>query len=215
MNQRNNGFLANGHPNAEMLEAFSSGRLEEVQLKEIEDHLGECSACRQTLREVSENPDLFTDELVAAVRSTNHVTDAAAWRTPRTIGRFQIHEPIGQGGYGVVLAAYDPQLRRDVAIKIPRLGSFLTPELRERFLGEAQAAAALDHSNIVPVYEAGESDGVCFIASARCRGLNLAEWIKQTPHPVDCEISAQLVASLADAVHHAHSRGVLHRDLKP
>src|SRR5439155_8141059 len=73
----------------------------------------------------------------------------------------------------------------------------------------------LDHPNIVPVYEAGEVGPLCYIASAYCPGPTLSEWLKQRTEPVPFRSAASLIATLADAVHHAHSRGVLHRDLKP
>ncbi len=89
------------------------------------------------------------------------------------------------------------------------------PELRERFRNEATAAAGLDHPNIVPVYEAGEEGSVCFIASAYCPGITLAAWLRRRRGPVPHRMAATLVATLAEAVEHAHRRGVLHRDLKP
>ncbi len=77
------------------------------------------------------------------------------------------------------------------------------------------AAAGLDHPNIVPVYEAGEEGSVCFIASAYCPGMTLAAWLRRRSGPVPFRVAAALLATLADAVDHAHRRGVLHRDLKP
>jgi serine/threonine protein kinase len=133
----------------------------------------------------------------------------------RKVGRFRLLRQLGQGSYGIVFLAHDPVLQREVALKVPRLEAFLTPELRQRFLREAQAAARLEHPNIVPVHEAGESDGVCYIASAYCRGTTLAAWLKQQPSLIAPRLAAELVAALADAMQHAHDQGVLHRDLKP
>ena len=131
------------------------------------------------------------------------------------LGRFVIRRELGRGSFGIVYLAYDARLRREVALKVPRAEVFLTPELRARFRHEAMAAAGLDHPNIVPVYEAGEEGPVCFIASAYCPGITLAAWLRQRPRPVPYRTAASLVATLADAVEHAHRRGVLHRDLKP
>jgi hypothetical protein len=102
-----------------------------------------------------------------------------------------------------------------VALKVPRAEALVSPEARERFLREARAAAGLDHPNVVPVYEAGEVNSVCYIASAYCPGTTLAQWLKQRDEPVPAREAAALVAALADGVEHAHSRGVVHRDLKP
>jgi hypothetical protein len=98
---------------------------------------------------------------------------------------------------------------------VPRADALLSPEWRERFGREARAASALDHPNVVPVYEAGAAGPVCYIASAYCPGPTLAGWLKERSEPVPFRVAALLVAALADGVEHAHRRGVLHRDLKP
>jgi WD40 repeat protein len=131
------------------------------------------------------------------------------------LGRFQLRRELGQGAFGIVWLAHDPQLRRDVALKVPRLEALVSPAARERFLREARAAAGLDHPNVVPVFEAGEIGSVCYIASAYCPGSTLAHWLKQRSDPVPALEAALLVATLAEAVEHAHRRGVIHRDLKP
>ena len=221
------------HPSSEVLAEFASGLLDEARLNEIESHLDQCPSCCESLAALSQQQDRFVTELVSAARSDGlmdetpdhsqpssridgtRTRDDSRSKLPSTIGRFQVRERIGHGGFGIVLRADDPQLKREVAVKIPRLGSFMTSELRERFLREAQAAAALDHPNIVPIHEAGEADGICYIASGFCRGPNLAAWLKEQAQPVGIETALRLIADLAEAVEHAHSRGVLHRDLKP
>jgi Leucine-rich repeat (LRR) protein len=115
----------------------------------------------------------------------------------------------------VVFLAEDPTLQRLVALKVPRPAVLDDPDLRARFLTEARAAARLDHPNIVPVYEAGESGPLCWIASAYCPGTTLAQWLSEHPGPVAPRPAAALVALIADALQHAHERGIVHRDLKP
>jgi WD40 repeat protein len=131
------------------------------------------------------------------------------------LGRFVIVRELGQGTFGIVYLAHDPQLRRTVALKIPRSHVLADPQARVRFRREALAAAGLDHPNLVSVYEAGEADGTCYIAEAYCPGMNLAAWLKQRRELVPYDRAAALVATLADAVQQAHDRGVVHRDLKP
>ena len=134
---------------------------------------------------------------------------------PSQLGRYHIRRELGRGGFGVVFLAFDPELRREVALKVPRADVLLSPELHERFRREALAAGGLDHPNIVPVFEAGDAGATAYIAYAYCPGATLAEWLAGRTEPVPVAEAARLVATLADAVQHAHGRGVLHRDLKP
>jgi serine/threonine protein kinase len=136
-------------------------------------------------------------------------------KLPNPFGRFHIRRELGRGGFGVVFLAYDPLLARDVALKVPRPEVLATPDLRARFHREARAAAGLDHPNLVPVHEAGEVDSICYLVSAYCPGPTLSEWLKARKEPVPWREAAELLIALADAAHHAHERGLVHRDLKP
>ncbi len=131
------------------------------------------------------------------------------------LGKFEIVRELGRGGFAIVYLARDIRLRRDVALKIPRPDVLLSPEMRDRFAREARAAAALDHPNIVPVLEVGNDELQCWIAYAHCEGPTLTQWLASRDEPVHARDAAQLVAQLAEAVQHAHSRGILHRDIKP
>jgi len=131
------------------------------------------------------------------------------------IGRFELRRQLGKGGCGIVFLAYDPKLKREVAVKIPRPEMLASDDARRRLAREARAAAEFDHPNLVPVYETGEIGPVCYIATAYCPGQTLADWLDRQSFPVPARQAARLVAQLAEAIQHAHERGVLHRDLKP
>jgi eukaryotic-like serine/threonine-protein kinase len=132
------------------------------------------------------------------------------------LGRFEVLDHIGSGGFGFVVRAQDRLLGREVALKMPLPERLLNASDVDRFLREARAAARLDHPNIVRVYDAGELGPLgYFIASEFCAGLSLRQWLKEQSTPVPPRLAARWVAALANAVQHAHERGILHRDIKP
>lgn len=130
------------------------------------------------------------------------------------LGRFRLIRQLGHGGFGVVLLAFDPRLQREVALKLPRPELLALGKWRKQFFHEARSAAALDHPGIVPIFDIGNVGPVWYIASAYCNGPTLNEWRRERA-PLSTRLAAELVAQIADAVQHAHSRGILHRDLKP
>jgi hypothetical protein len=133
---------------------------------------------------------------------------------PSRIGRFDVIRELGRGGFGVVVLARDPALHREVALKLPHATVLCDDDLRSRFRREALAAAALDHPNIVPVFEVDAAGPIPYIASAYVAGENLAVWLRDHP-TVTVRDAVGLVATLAEAIAYAHSKGVIHRDLKP
>jgi WD40 repeat protein/serine/threonine protein kinase len=130
----------------------------------------------------------------------------------KSIGHFELAEQMGVGSFGSVWRAHDTELDRTVAVKIPRKGQ-LDPAETEQFLREARAAAQLRHSNIVSVHEVGREADTIFIVSDYVEGLTLEDWL--TAKRLNAREAAGLCAKLADALHHAHEAGVVHRDLKP
>jgi serine/threonine protein kinase len=133
---------------------------------------------------------------------------------PTRIGRYRIIRRLGQGGFGRVYLAHDDDLDRPVAIKVPNSERITDPEDVEAYLNEARILARLDHPNIVPVYDVGRTeDGLCFVVSKLIEGSDLA--VKIGERRLSLRDSAELVATMAEALHYAHSRGLVHRDIKP
>ena len=133
---------------------------------------------------------------------------------PSEVGRYRVIRRLGQGGFGRVYLAHDDELDRQVAIKVPNPGRITHPKDVEAFLTEARILAKLDHPNIVPVFDAGRTeDGLCFVVSKLVEGSDLSVRIGQARPSV--RESAVLVAMIADALHYAHSQGLVHRDIKP
>jgi adenylate cyclase len=132
--------------------------------------------------------------------------------TPRQIGSYEILGSIGVGGMGQIYRARDPRLGRQVALKV--LGYQLTkdPESVARFFGEARAASALNHPNIVTIYEVGEYQGQHFIAMEYVQGATLRDLLK---HSSELERFNHLASQIARALAAAHAAGIVHRDIKP
>jgi len=131
----------------------------------------------------------------------------------RRVGKFELHEPIGEGAMGAVWRAYDSVIRRYVALKLlSRAGR--TADARERLLREARAAGALQHPNIVTIYDLGEADGQLFIAMELVDGHDLSTLIALS-EPLPLERKLDLVIDVLQGLSYAHERGVIHRDIKP
>jgi serine/threonine protein kinase len=133
---------------------------------------------------------------------------------PSHVGRYRVERLLGEGGFGRVYLAYDEQLQRRVAVKVPHSRLVGRPEDAGAYLAEARTAAGLDHPHIVPVFDVGNTDAYpCFIVSKYIEGRTLAWRIRNDRPPAD--EAAGPVATVAEALHHAHRKGVVHRDIKP
>lgn len=134
---------------------------------------------------------------------------------PAVIGRFQVKAVLGQGAFGTVYHAHDPQLDRAVAIKVPRPGAFADGQEAERFLREARAAATLHHPNVCPVYEAGQLGDSLFLVMAYVPGKSLAAFLAERKEPLPPRQAALIARKIAQGLEAAHAKGIVHRDLKP
>ncbi len=114
---------------------------------------------------------------------------------------------------GVVYQARQISLHRTVALKMIRDGAFATEDDLRRFQNEAESVANLDHPHIIPIFEVGQHDGQRYFSMKMVTGGSLAQGLARFVE--DPRMAARLLADIAEAVHHAHERGILHRDLKP
>ncbi|HUF47325.1 MAG TPA: protein kinase [Vicinamibacterales bacterium] len=129
----------------------------------------------------------------------------------RTLSHYRIEAALGAGGMGAVYRARDLALGRETAIKV--VPDDVDPAFRERLLREADAGARLQHPAIATFHEAGTAEGVAFIAMEYVRGVTLRARLAQGPVPIDQAVAITL--ALLEALHHAHTSGILHRDIKP
>lgn len=137
------------------------------------------------------------------------IGDDASWQ----FGDYVLLQEVARGGMGVVWKARQVPLNRTVAVKMMLSGTFASPESLRRFRSEAEAAASLQHPNIVAIHEIGEQDGQPFFSMDYVDGQNLAQLVRDRPLPF--RQGAACLKTIAEAVHYAHEHQILHRDLKP
>lgn len=167
-----------------------------------------CKRCGRPFELAAETIDPSTDE----THPTPTKSAESAKPKAQKLGRFEVRQRVGSGAFGDVYRAYDPTLERDVALKVPRSGVVLSEQARARFLREPKAAAKLQHPHIVPVFETGSVGKHLYIASAFIDGDTLDNKIGEAG--LDFRQAAQIVHDLADALHNAHHKGIVHRDVK-
>lgn len=163
--------------------------LDEAKLEEIT-----CNSCGDTFSLVAD------DALAGGLQPSSRIS------------HFELVSRLGTGGFGTVWEARDTELDRLVALKIPRK-SQLSANEAEQFFREARTAAQLKHPNIVPVHEVGKEGAVVFIVTDLIHGMTMSDWLKESV-PTTRQ-TAELCATLAEALDYAHRKGVIHRDLKP
>ncbi len=177
-----------------------------------------CGAALEWIAEPADETILYETPVSLALTPEE---DTSWWRDlapgeglgiPATIGRFQLREMLGGGGFGRVYRAYDPRLDREVALKVLK-DAYPSARVMERFFREARAAAQLDHPSIISLHDAGRDSGRCWIAYQFVPGPTLVRL--REFQPIEPQRAAEIVRDLAEALEHAHRRGVFHRDLKP
>ena len=194
----------------------------EVEQTSLGVCIANCPACGLSLGEV-EDATVLEYPIIDSLDISASTHDAIAARTqefdisgavpPERVGRYEIRKPLGQGSFGTVYLAFDAELHRLVAVKVPRLSRSFTDVESEVYLSEARMLARLDHPGIVPVHDVGRtSDGLCFIVSKYVEGSNLAELISEG---ADVGLFVRVIVMVADALDYMHQQGLIHRDIKP
>jgi serine/threonine protein kinase/formylglycine-generating enzyme required for sulfatase activity len=139
---------------------------------------------------------------------------ALASAPPSHIGRYRVEKLLGQGGFGLVYLAHDDLLKRPVALKVPHARLVVQTTDAQAYLTEARTVATLEHPSIVQVYDVGSTEQFpCFVVSKYVDGINLSTRIKQGRFSL--HEAVVLVATVAETLHYAHGKGVVHRDIKP
>jgi hypothetical protein len=211
--------LPSNHPSARQLAAFGQGLLAPTEAVSVEEHLTACGACCRTLQELPDAPLVSMLRAAASIPSTD---DAGARDTvsrpvvPRLerLGDYRILRELGRGGMGIVFKAEDEQLKRLVAIKVMRHALAADPEHRQRFLREAQAAAAVEHDHVVAIHQVGEENGVPFLVMPLLQGETLEERLQREGRLPPAE-ALRIGREVAEGLAAAHAHGLVHRDIKP
>ncbi|MEM6689020.1 MAG: serine/threonine-protein kinase [Planctomycetota bacterium] len=181
-----------------------------------------CDGDDQRLRRLSQRLDevitssIHEDTVQDVTEIEDHLVSADSSATiGKRVGKFELINVLGRGGMGTVFLAEDIELRRCVALKIPRLESLGDASQRRRFLVESRIAAKLQHPGLVTIYEVGNDGSITYIASELCEDGDLANWIADSFEPSQEQEAALFIAQISDAVAYIHKHGVLHLDLKP
>ncbi len=201
-------------PPEDELVRMLEGALADSSLAQLEAHVDGCDKCATLIAELGA---LGTPSQTARLGARPPVAGGGTPRSPksrepRRIGRYQLDRRIAAGGMGEVWAGWDPELRREVAVKLVRPDRLADDTERARLLREARALARVGHPNVLAVYDVGELDGEVFIVTELVAGDTLASRAGAT---ADWRILTGLYAQAARGLAAAHAGGLVHRDVKP
>jgi eukaryotic-like serine/threonine-protein kinase len=204
------------HPESTTLRAYIQGRLSPEEATIIDDHLDACHICIDQLAQIGS--DTFSDLLRTPPTVETIVTPVGVsveWPVElQSHPRYEVESRLGQGGMGVVYRARHRMMNRTVALKLIRSDLLAAPQAVERFRKEVQAAAKLAHANIVTAYDAEEVSGIHFLVMEYVDGRTLDAIVKKKG-ALEPGLACHLIRQAAWGLDHAHSQGMVHRDIKP
>jgi Tol biopolymer transport system component/serine/threonine protein kinase len=167
----------------------------------------------ESLLEYDQKARSFMNSPAPGVTGENHASDPYQDYVGRSLLHYRIVEKIGEGGMGVVYRAHDAHLDRSVALKVLPPEAMTDPERKRRFIQEAKAASALNHSNIITIHDISQAEGIDFIAMEYVAGKTLAQLIEDKGLPLQEALNCAI--QIVDALAAAHESAIVHRDLKP
>ncbi len=189
-------------------------KLRDVVISLPDARFGSKGSTNSTISALGRLKDVSSDLQPAQEESRSSVLFTDGELKSSSLGRYHLIMVIGTGSFGIVYLAYDEELDRKVAIKVPRPNRFEKPSNSSEYVAEARTVASLSHPNIVPVYDLGTTEeGLIYVVSKYIEGRTLSERIKTSP--LSYGESAEMLCKIARALEHAHERRLIHRDLKP
>ena len=177
------------------------------------EHLEHCSKCQSQLLTLAA-PDTLWEESRQQLTEWDNVPESCDEIVEEILAHYHVEGTIGYGGMATVYRGFDPQLHRPVAIKVLHHHLARTGSSRQRFLREAQSAAAIAHPNVIPIYGVHQAAGKSFLVMPLITGGSLQQRIDREG-PICLEDMLRIALQIAEALDAAHTRGVIHRDVKP
>ncbi|CAN5910106.1 hypothetical protein BH23PLA1_BH23PLA1_25570 [soil metagenome] len=175
-----------------------------------DEHLGRAGRCRKCGQRFTFSSTMRGG---SSSMSPEEHDQPSALATGSMFGRYRIDRLLGRGGMGAVYLAFDTELHRAVALKVPHFSAEVSSEILQRFRREARAAAGFDHPNLCPVFDVGQFEGKYYLTMPYIEGQPMTSLLKNGPLPE--RRAAEVIRTLANALQEAHGKGVIHRDLKP
>ena len=199
----------------DLIKAEYAQRLRSESTLSLLDYLGRFPQFKEQLQElIGDHPTVPPQSISCGIDTRPEPPAGHEEELPVRLGRYRVVRVLGEGGFGRVYLAHDEQLHRPVAIKVPHRHRIHKPEDTEAYLAEGRVLASLDHPHIVPVFDVGcTEDGLCFVVSRFIEGSTLAQGIRDNRPSFGG--AAELIATVAEALHYAHRKGLVHRDIKP